>query len=198
LKLNGSTNEVLNDYLLSNFDNRDLSINNIEKSTGIPHMQEFRYNPEQMNTQWFKLKSVDIQSSEGNIIDTTNSFLIEIQLDKKSEGDSLEVFLSISDLNNTRLLTDSYGLRDRYIGILKQKGTYAVGVEIPAHLIPAGYYSLGLNIGIDQEIKKEFSHVLLFEIKNSSKEPDRVKQWKSQLNSIIQPQLNWLIKKVDE
>lgn len=118
----------------------------------------------------------------------TFRFLCSKQID---EG-SFELGVFLVNVNGVRVLLDSYGLRNTYEPNPLPNGDYTISVSIPADLLSAGVYRLGIIVSVNLELLIEFESVAKFRIL-----PERELDEARGMGSIVRPKLKWDIKSVD-
>lgn len=118
---------------------------------------------------------------------------IELSCEKLISNKSIEFIFTLYNLNNIRVLTDSYGLRETYIPQLSEKGQYKVLCEIPGDLLNRGVYNLGVMISQNGDESIAEAHEL-YRFKILS---DQKLAFDMQISTIIKPKLNWEIHKTD-
>lgn len=131
--------------------------------------------------------------SAGEEIFLNDAIEIELLCEKLVPNESIEFVFTISNLNNIRVLTDSYALRDVYVPKLSEKGQYSVVCEIPADLLNRGVYNLSIMICRDAKQAIAEAHQLYrFKIVSNEK-----LAFDMQISTVIKPKLKWDIQKLN-
>lgn len=117
---------------------------------------------------------------------TSDEIIIEMICEKRIDPHSFEIIYTVFNINNVRVLTDSYGLRMDYSQPIMKKGEYRVVCRIPSYLLNRGVYSVNMVITQSREYIGEFPAVFRFKVGVSNED-----LYGYEISSIIRPQLNW-------
>lgn len=117
---------------------------------------------------------------------TSDEIIIEMICEKRIDPHSFEIIYTVFNINNVRVLTDSYGLRMDYSQPSMKKGEYRVVCRIPSYLLNRGVYSVNMVITQSREYIGEFPAVFRFKVGVSNED-----LYGYEISSIIRPQLNW-------
>ncbi|MFT5860229.1 MAG: lipopolysaccharide transport system ATP-binding protein [Flavobacteriaceae bacterium] len=150
-----------------------------------------------LENQFVKVTDLEIKAkgkSVGDEIFMDDIVEIELDCEKLIANESMEFVFTISNLNNVRVLTDSYALREEYLPQLSEKGTYKVRCEIPADLLNRGVYNLGIMICRNAvEFIAEAHNLYRFKISSNQK-----MAFDMRISTVIKPKLNWEVKKLGD
>ncbi len=139
------------------------------------------------------LKSVAINTSQNEIL-VDQPFDIEIECEKMEEESSLEIAISIFNMDGIRVFTDSYGLRENYLeDPIKNKGNYKLKCTIPQNLLTRGLYTVSLSFCKSMVIQRELEHLISFKIKEGLLTNNDPTANFSKMGTIIRPLLDWTV-----
>lgn len=117
---------------------------------------------------------------------TESKFSFRFDCTKLIPHDSFEIGISLTNMNGVRVMLDSYGFRKDYEIEAMPLGIYQIGVTVPADLLSAGVYRVGVFMCVNRKPVKEFDSVAKFRIlSDEDLEDDRG------MGSIIRPKLDW-------
>ena len=131
--------------------------------------------------------------SNKNDIWVDEPFYIKIECEKMDEESSLEVVISITNMDGLRVFTDSHGLREDYLQhTVKSKGCYTFTCTVPANLLTRGFYTASLSFCKSLIIQCELENIISFKIKERSLVNSPAGNF-SKMNTIVRPHLDWKI-----
>lgn len=184
----GSALDVVNHYYEMIESNENLRISSsMQPATKDDIFSIFKQLP--IKIDHFQIDQVELVTPEiGSQLTCSSDFTISFHCTKLIEDGSFEIALYLVNMNDVRVLLDSYGFRNSYEAIALPKGKYTVDVVIPGDLLSAGVYRLGLILGVNREFVREIDIIAKFKIL-----PDDVSVERRGMGSIVQPKLNWVI-----
>lgn len=154
----------------------------------MPITMPFEYEIE----NFVHLKSISVCSNKNEIL-VDAPFNIEVECEKIDEESSLEVVISIINMDGIRVFTDSHGLREDYPEHpVKNKGRYKFTCTIPANLFTRGFYTVSLSICKSLIIQCELENIISFKIKEKPLGNNPAANF-SKMNTIVRPHLDWKI-----
>lgn len=148
-----------------------------------------------LSTSILSIQSISVYA-EGKKPDeeilTSDEIIIEMNCEKLVDQHSFEIIYTVFNINNVRVLTDSYGLRMDYSEPNMKKGKYRIVCRIPSHLLNRGVYSVSMVITQSREYIGEFPAVFRFKVGVSD-----VDMYGHEISSIIRPKLDWVVDYID-
>jgi lipopolysaccharide transport system ATP-binding protein len=124
----------------------------------------------------------------------TDVVQISLDCEKLVPDESIEFVFTLTNFNNIRVLTDSYGLRNVYEPKLIKMGHYNIMCEIPAQLLNRGVYDLSVIICKNaKSFIVEGNQVARLKIAASDD-----LRFGAEISTVIRPYLNWDVKKIGE
>lgn len=169
----------------------------IENNEGIKIRSAFKKQTAQANftllsefpieVDHFNIHSIELISDDK--ITTSSSITVRMHCSKEINRGSFEIALYLINMNGVRVLLDSYAFRSNYETKDLPKGAYSVEVIIPADLMSAGMYRIGIQICMNRIILADLESVAKFRILPS--EGDLASG--SGMGSVIRPKLDWKI-----
>lgn len=149
-----------------------------------------------LDNQFVTVTDLEVKAkgkSVGDEIFMYDTIEIELSCEKLIPNESIEFIFTITNLNNVRVLTDSYALRERYMPQLSEKGHYTICCEIPGDLLNRGVYNLGVIISQNaMEFIAEENQLCRFKVSSNQK-----LAFDTRISTVIRPKLNWDIQKLD-
>lgn len=137
----------------------------------------------------YEVRNLTVSSHDKNTHLTTESaIVVKWIVHKFTENDSFEIGLRLTNMNGVRVLLDSYGFRKDYEVKAMNSGIYQVETTIPADLLSAGVYRIGLIMCTNLNPIKEMDAVAKFKIY-----PVQEKVDSRGMGGVIRPKLNWKI-----
>ncbi len=188
----GSPLDVVNKYFELIDNNTGASIRSEIKNTHIEEFSLLKSFPIQAdNFQIDQLEIVNLKATEK--LTTESEIVLKFSCTKYTDEGSFELGLSLVNMNDIRVLLDSYAFRSNYNHSEgnSQKGKYTVIVTIPGDLLSAGVYRIGAILCRDRQPEKEIEAIAKLRIY-----PKDVLMDARGAGSIIRPKLNWEIDKV--
>ena len=134
-----------------------------------------------------------MELAENNQLTTSSELTLEFTCSKLDNDTSFEIGITLMNLNGVRILLDSYGFRKDYEVKAMKSGQYKVQVKIPADLLSAGVYRVGLILCVNHEPVQELEAVLKFKIYPN----DDFAQTRGK-GSIIRPKLDWEVDRIEK
>lgn len=139
----------------------------------------------------FEINSIEIIYNEKQeVLTTTTELAIRFQCSKIVDEGSFEIGVYLVNMNGVRVLLDSLALRSDYMGTSQVKGEYQIDVTIPADLLSAGVYRIGVIMCANREMIKDLDAVAKFRIS-----PGEDLEEARGMGSVIRPKLDWIVKK---
>jgi lipopolysaccharide transport system ATP-binding protein len=188
IKAVGFPMDVIENYLENAEDNKGvIGIENVNNES-----QEFDLTT--IESDFIEINELQVKAKGKGVDDDiymNDAIEIIMECDKKSSDGSFEVVYSLTNLNGVRVLIDSYGLRKDYVPGEMEKGMYTVQCTIPPNLLNRGVYRIGMILGQNTKYVKEIPSVGQIKVLSSTD-----LEFDIQISTIIRPQLNWEIKKV--
>lgn len=123
---------------------------------------------------------------------TDTEIHLRFTCEKRTSDDSFELTCYLKNLNEIRVLMDSFSMRRNYKPQAMPAGTYQVECTIPANLLSRGIYSLGLILGQNDVFSREVEEVARFKVY-----PQQEVNWNHAAASVIRPHLDWKITPLD-
>lgn len=146
-----------------------------------------------LKTEKYQIEKMEIlELGYVDKLTTSSELTFEFSCEKWDDDSSFEIGITLVNLNGIRVLLDSYGFRKEYEVTEMKSGAYKVKVTIPADLLSAGVYRVGLILCIDRKPVNELEAVAKFRIF-----PNEDFQETRGMGSVIRPKLKWGIKKLE-
>ncbi len=147
-----------------------------------------------IQTNQFEITNVEVQSDDENSQFTSESTLIlRWSINKFTNDNSFEIGLTLTNMNGVRVLLDSYGFRKEYEVKPMNSGLYHVETTIPADLLSAGVYRVGLVMCTNLEPIKQMDAIAKFRIY-----PNEDMALGRGMGSVIRPKLNWELQFIEK
>ena len=147
------------------------------------------------------IKSITVDNgSENNPwpLYTGNPIYLRINCEKITSEKSLELALSLTNLDGLRIFVDSFALRPEYkFDVINDIGTYEITCTIPAFLLTRGVYHLSIVLGQSFMVLEHLENVISFKVLPSTSKSGPDGNF-NRMNTIIAPRLQWTIKKDSE
>lgn len=184
----GTPMDVVNEYYELVENNSGASIRSeIQQSREVEEFSLFESLP--IIVENFQIDTIAIKELESfQKLNTSTSISFEFVCQKYDEDSSFEIGITLINLNGTRVLLDSYGFRKEYELKPAESGSYIVLVKIPADLLSAGVYRLGLILCMNREPIRELEAVAKFRLHPSEGITDS-----RDMGAVIRPKLDWHI-----
>lgn len=142
-----------------------------------------------LQTDHFSIDEIEFLTlTEDENLTTAAELIFRFHCTKLIAESSFEIGILLTNMNGVRVLLDSYGFRKDYEVKAADEGKYLVDVAIPADLLSAGVYRLGVLMGVDRELIKEIDSLAKFKLFPND---DHAKA--RGMGSVIRPKLNWKI-----
>ncbi len=183
----GKPMDVIENYL-------DSSLNQNDKIRGERIDSEriaYEIDYASLNSEFLKVNAIFVYAQGKDLdenITVSDDIIIKMECDKLVDFNSFEIIYTLWNINNVRVLTDSYGLRRDYSIESLKKGKYEVICRIPANLLTRGVYSVGIAIGRSREFVKEVPNVFNFKVHTEEEDVYGI-----EISSIIRPHLDWTV-----
>ncbi len=145
----------------------------------------------QFDSEFLSIKKFEIYAEGKSINDPItieDTIILELECTKFLDEDSFEIVYTLTNLNNVRVLTDSYGLRPNYEPKALKTGTYNVRCVIPGNLLSRGVYEVSLMLGRSKKFVKESHGLKRFKVHTIEGA-----EYALEISTIIRPQLDWTI-----
>jgi lipopolysaccharide transport system ATP-binding protein len=108
------------------------------------------------------------QSSESDQLDTATPLAVEIDYETKSDDAVVGFTLLVHDAENNAVFISISNREPRFYGRPMAKGSYRTVCHIPANLLNAGWFTIGLNMFGSNFSDNRFTHeILRFEVQDS-------------------------------
>lgn len=142
----------------------------------------------------FRINLVElITSPTGKVLTTSSELKFRFSCTKVVEKGSFEVGLHVVNMNGVRVLMDSQAFRKEYKVQDFIMGDYQLEVTIPADLLSAGVYRIGVVMCKNREVVKIIESVAKFKIvPNEDDFPEG-----RGMGSVVRPKLDWQMKHLD-
>lgn len=142
----------------------------------------------------FSIEKIELLNSITDKQLTSSSELIfRFHCIKRLIEGSFEIGIVLVNMNGVRVLLDSYGFRNGYNVEELDRGNYHVDVVIPADLLSAGVYRIGIIMCVNRKLVKEIDSIAKFRLlPNDDLEETRG------MGSVIRPKLDWKINHLKE
>lgn len=141
-----------------------------------------------LEIEQFTIDTVELVSNQPSLTITTNaSITLRFSCNKKDDEGSFEIGLYLVNMSGIRVLLDSLAFRGDYEVKDIAKGNYVIDVKIPADLLSAGVYRVGVMMSANRQLVKQFDAVAKFNVipdKNEFRETRG-------MGSVIRPKLEW-------
>lgn len=150
-----------------------------------------------LSTPFLRVHDIQVRAKGKSIhddIQMSDVIQIAISCEKLIEEESIEFVFTLSNINNIRVLTDSYGLREIYEPPILEKGKYEIICEIPAQLLNRGVYDLGIMIC--KNAKDQIADVQ--QVHRFKVTPGKKLAFDVQISTVIRPHLKWEIKNLSK
>lgn len=190
IQIIGKTMDVIENYLESTANQNDV----IRGERLENEVDAFKIDYSKLSTHLVTIHSINVFAANKNKdedILISDEIIIQMDCEKLIDQDSFEIIYTVWNLNNVRVLTDSYGLRSDYSKPEMLKGNYRVNCRIPAHLLNRGVYSVSIVITGSGEYITEFPFVFRFKVGVPDSD-----SYGYEISSIIRPRLNWDVKRI--
>jgi lipopolysaccharide transport system ATP-binding protein len=150
--------------------------------------------PFPLKTEKYTIDNLEIaELSNTKKLTTSSEITLDFECSKLDNDTSFEIAITLTNLAGARILLDSYGFRKEYAVKPMSSGSYKVQVKIPADLLSAGVYRVGLILCIDREPVREFETVARFRIHPN----DDLAETRG-MGSLIRPKLNWEVDLIEK
>lgn len=150
--------------------------------------------PFPLKTKSYEIQRVEIlELREHQQLTTISELTLEFTCEKYDNDTSFEIGITLVNLNGVRVLLDSYGFRKEYEVNPMESGVYKVQVSIPADLLSAGVYRVGLILCVNREPVQELEAVLKFKLHPN----DDLAETRG-MGSIIRPKLKWGLDRIEK
>jgi ABC-type glutathione transport system ATPase component len=185
---NGSSETVVDQYLeLSDMDSGELR--EVKPADDTPHVRK-------ENLRGLQNESVTVNSlrfwweplTTPPRLYTDTAIHLVFTCEKRTSDDSFELTCYLKNLNEIRVLMDSFSMRRNYTPKPMAAGVYEVECIIPANLLSRGIYSLGVILGRNDVFSKEVEEVARFKVY-----PQEEVNWNHAAASVVRPHLEWKI-----
>jgi len=123
----------------------------------------------------------------------SDSVLLRLRFNKFSDENSVEIAYVLDNMNDVRVLIDSYGFRQEYTANDLPSGSYLVECTIPRNLLNRGVYRLGMYIAQNDRFVKEIENIAVFSIRPTDTQKHELKT-----AAAIRPHLAWNIERFSE
>ena len=120
---------------------------------------------------------------------------IYLELINTDESTSIEVSLYLTNMEDIRVLMDSYAFRNEYQPQSLPRGHYAISCILPKYLLRRGIYRLGMIYSRNMQFQKEFPFLMSFKVNLAEEERNLMME---SMNAVVQPRLEWTMNKLPE
>lgn len=183
----GNTLDVVNEYYELIDNNKGVNIRH--SLSKVKDLNDFSIQTAfPLKIDAFHINELTIMNSSQKITTATN-LTFQFNCTKIISEGSFEIAIYITNLNGIRVLLDSFGLRNDYIVQDSAKGDYQVNVTIPANLLSAGIYRLGVMMCANKSWIKEYPEIAKFRV---APDPNSLDETKG-MGALIRPNLSWEI-----
>ncbi len=150
--------------------------------------------PFPLNAGKFTIQKLRVSElSKGGKLTMSSEITLEFECFKLDDETSFEIGITLTNLGGLRILLDSYGFRKEYEAKAMDSGVYQVQVKIPADLLSAGVYRVGLILCVNREPVKELETVAKFRIHPN----DDLAETRG-MGSVIRPKLKWEVDLIEK
>jgi ABC-type polysaccharide/polyol phosphate transport system ATPase subunit len=127
---------------------------------------------------------------------TGNPIYLRINCEKITSEKSLELGLSLTNLDGLRIFVDSFALREDYsYNIINKPGNYLIECIIPAEMLTRGIYNVSIMISKSFELLLNLENIASFKVLPSTSENGADAIF-NRMNTVIAPRLKWTILQV--
>lgn len=143
----------------------------------------------QINLPYLKICSFEIfqAGSSNQQFETDQPVNFRLTCEKTTGSDSFEIAFYLHNMNDVRVLMDSYGFRREYTPDPVPEGVYVVEWTVPANWLNRGVYWVGIIFSRNLELVKEIENVASFVMHSGNPMTEN-------LSSVFLPRLDWEIR----
>ncbi len=152
---------------------------------GGPKGEEFRLNAITVNGKNKAILAPILRSDD---------IEVSFDIDKLDSTNSIQIGLHLTNLADIWVLCSSHSFEPDFQSIGSTEGGYRIKTVIPANILNAGVYSIGLTVSKnDFEVIGQWERLLKFRVELEDWEKQQI--WASN-QAIIRPNLNWEVQKL--
>jgi lipopolysaccharide transport system ATP-binding protein len=145
-----------------------------------------------LQVEHFQIDNLNIEHAGKDKLTTASVLNLHFNCTKLLDEGSFEIGLYLVNMNGIRVLLDSPAFRNDYKTDDIPKGNYLVEVTVPADLLSAGVYRVGVMMSVNRKLVKDFDSIAKFRIY-----PDDTDFAETRgMGSVIRPKLVWSIKSI--